>query len=93
MALKDFLSEVKVQLASVGVNLTNNGVRDVVDTVFGVLSEQAATDTVRIPNFGSFKTKVKHARPARTGSTPSTGEALEIAARPEKPYLAFKAVK
>ena len=93
MALQDYLKEVKTQLASVGIELTNNGVRDVIDTVFGVVVEQAATDTVRIPNFGSFKTKVKPAREARTGRNPSTGEPLEIAASPERPYLAFKAVK
>lgn len=93
MALQDYLKEVKTQLAAVGIELTNNGVRDVIDTVFGVVAEQAAAETVRIPNFGSFKTKVKPAREARTGRNPSTGEPLEIAASPERPYLAFKAVK
>jgi len=93
MALQDFLKEVKTQLAAVGVELTNTEVRNVIDTVFGVVAEQATAETVRIPNFGSFKTKVKPAREARTGRNPSTGEPLEIAASPERPYLAFKAVK
>jgi DNA-binding protein HU-beta len=93
MALQDFLSQVKTQLADVGHSFTNAEVREVVDTVFSVVAAQAETDTVRIPAFGTFKTKIKPAREARTGRNPSTGEPLEIAASPERPYLAFKASK
>jgi DNA-binding protein HU-beta len=93
MALKEYLSQVKKELSASGIELTNNEVREVVDIVFGVVTAQSKTELVRIPNFGSFKTKIKPAREARTGRNPSTGEPLEIAAAPERPYLAFKAVK
>jgi DNA-binding protein HU-beta len=93
MALKDYLSEVKTQLAGFGIELTNTEVREVIDVVFGVVATQAQTDVVRVPSFGTFRTKIKPARAARTGRNPSTGEALEIPASPERPYLAFKAVK
>jgi nucleoid DNA-binding protein len=93
MALKDYLSAVKVELGQLGITLTNNEVRDVIDVVFGTINDQAKSDSIKIPNFGTFKTKVRPAREARVGRNPSTGEALDIAAAPEKPYLAFKASK
>ena len=93
MALKEYLSQVKTELSAVGVELTNNEVREVVDIVFGVVTAQSKTESVRIPAFGLFKTKIKPSRAARVGRNPSTGEPLEIAAVPERPYLAFKAVK
>jgi DNA-binding protein HU-beta len=90
MTFQDFLKEVKVQLANTGVELTNDKVRAVVDCVFTTVS---ANGEVRIPNFGSFKTRVRAARPARVGRNPATGEAMEFPATEAKNYLAFKQAK
>ena len=92
MAYSDVLKEVK-QAVEADVKLTNAQVRLIADTLFTVLATSAETDSIRVPAFGTFKTKIKPARPARTGRNPSTGEALEIAAAPERPYLAFKQAK
>ena len=90
MALKEFLHEVKLINAESGISLTNNETRILVENVFSALANQRA---VRIPEFGSFKWKTRSARPARVGRNPSTGEALNIAAKPETEFLAFKQAK
>ena len=92
MAYLDLLKEVKETVAD-DIKLTNAQVRLIADTLFNVIASQAQTDSVRVPSFGTFKTKIRPARPARTGRNPSTGEPLEIAATPAKPYLAFKQAK
>lgn len=94
MAYLDLLKEVKQTLANeYSVNLKSTELRLVADTLFNVIAAQAQAGSVRVPAFGTFKTKIRPARPARTGRNPSTGEPLEIAATPAKPYLAFKQAK
>jgi DNA-binding protein HU-beta len=88
-----YLDVVKSTKESSDVQLTTAQTRNVIETFFTVLAAAVAEGSVRVPNFGTFKTKTKAARPARTGRNPSTGEPLEIAASEAKDYIAFKQSK
>ncbi len=90
MALKEFVQEVKSLNSDAGIQLTNADTRTVIDNVFKALTAQTS---IRIPNFGAFKLKTRAARAARVGRNPSTGEALNIAAKPATQFLAFKQSK
>ena len=66
--------------------LSKGAARDAVDGVFVIISEAFADGAdVRPPGFGSFGTRT---RSARTGSNPSTGQAISI---PVSTSPAFKA--
>ncbi|MCB9742535.1 MAG: HU family DNA-binding protein [Alphaproteobacteria bacterium] len=70
--------------------LTNVKAMEVVNAIFavedGIIAEELATNAkVVIPGFGTFAVKD---RAARTGTNPSTGDKIEIAA---KRVPAFKA--
>lgn len=88
--MASYLDVVKATKEVSGTTLTQGQTRIVIEAFFDELAKAVATGSVRVPNFGTFKTKVRAARPARTGRNPSTGEALEIAAQPAKNYIAFK---
>ena len=93
MSYLNVLKEVKQTVANEGIALSNDQLRLVADTIFNTIASHAQETSIRVPAFGTFKTKIKAARPEREGRNPSTGEALTIAAQPERPYLAFKQSK
>ena len=66
-------TEMADRLAS-RTGLSKGAARDAVDGVFAVIGGALADgEDVRLPGFGSFRTKT---RPARTGRDPRTGEAV-----------------
>lgn len=85
-----YLDVVKTTKEQIDTKLTTVQLRNVIETFFSELSNAVAEGSVRIPTFGTFKTKIRAARAARTGRNPSSGEPLEIAAQPAKDYIAFK---
>jgi nucleoid DNA-binding protein len=88
-----YLDVVKSTKESSDVQLTTAQTRNVIETFFTVLSAAVAEGSVRVPYFGTFKTKTKAARSARMGRNPSTGEPMEIAAQPAKEVISFKQSK
>ena len=65
--------------------------RDGVDGVFGIIGEALANgEEVRIAGFGTFGTR---SRPARTGRSPATGEAVSISASTSPTFKAGKTLK
>ena len=65
--------------------------RDAVDSVFATIGEALANgDEVRIAGFETFAAR---ARPACTGRTPRTGEAISISASKSPSFKAGKALR
>ncbi len=66
----------------------------IIDVLFRAIKNDInAGNDVRINNFGVFKLKTKGARAERQGRNPQTGEAITIAAQPEKQVIGFKPSK
>lgn len=86
MTKKEFIEKVAESSQQPRTN-----VMAVTDAVFTVIAELVCNDdTVNIPGFGIFASKM---RPARQGRNPVTGESLEIPAKRVavfKPAKAFK---
>ena len=68
--------------------LSKAAAREAVDGLFAVVGEALANgEEVRIAGFGTFGTR---SRPARTGHSPSTGEAVSISASTSPTFKAGK---
>lgn len=84
----------KAQLAALvaeRTGLTKRQANEVVDVVFGIITEaltkEQNAEPVNIAGFGKFVVKV---RPRRTVRNPQTGETIE---KPETKVLAFRPAK
>ena len=70
--------------------LNKAAARDAVDSIFAVIGEALANgEEVRIAGFGTFTART---RPARTGCTPRTGEAISISASKSPSFKAGKPI-
>ena len=68
-------TEVTDRLAA-RTGLSKGAGRDAVDGVFAIVGENLADgEEVRLPGFGTFRTR---SRPAHTGRNPRTGEAVAM---------------
>lgn len=68
-----------VDMLSERIGLNKREAREMVDTLFGLISERLlAGEEVRLSGFGNFQTRLKSARPGRN---PRTGEEIPIKAR------------
>lgn len=75
-----------VEKLSEKTDLTAGQAEDALNAVFGCIREvMIEKDTINIPGFGTFGSKL---RAARAGRNPSTGEAIQI---PEATVPFFKA--
>ena len=73
------------------VGLSKAVAREAVDGLFAVIGEALANgEEVRIAGFGTFGTR---SRPARTGRSPRTGEAVSISASTSPTFKAGKTLK
>lgn len=71
--------------------LAKTQAKSIVDAVFAAIAEAASKgDDVSIPGFGKFKVR---ATAERLGRNPSTGAALQIAARKRVAFTPAKALK
>lgn len=71
--------------------LTKADAKKVVDGVFAVIADAAATgEEISLNGFGKFKVKDT---PAREGRNPSTGATIQIAASKKLTFAPAKAVK
>lgn len=84
-------AELVDQVASTDEKLTKAQANALVDGVFKALTDAAARgEEINLTGFGKFKVQAK---PARTGSNPSTGAPIEIAASKKAVFQPPKALK
>jgi nucleoid DNA-binding protein len=74
--------------------MKHKDIADVLNTATDEIgSSLKAGHDVRINGLGSFRVKVKPARPARKGRNPFDGKEMMFKASPEKKVIKFKATK
>lgn len=84
-------SDIIDRVAAADDKLTKAQAKQIVDGVFAAIRDAAISgEEVSLPGFGKFKVQNK---PARTGRTPQTGEAVQIAASKKVSFQPAKALK